>query len=173
MSNPHNSNHKPGLSVDINSPPYMAHTVDAKKQEALTSPDVSRVGAGLADRAASANEHLKNRLKTEQYDFGGHMLKVDGINPGGSVILSVRLSDQGSSAPWTDGEEGKPPPERALKRSNTHKSLARHQVQIPSASSIPEVALASPSPQSAAGKPAGADMPLSDMPLYTASLLCH
>lgn len=33
----------------------------------MTSPDVGKVGEGLAERALSAHEHLKSRLKTEQY----------------------------------------------------------------------------------------------------------
>jgi len=95
------------------------------------------------------------------------MLKVDGINQSGSVILSVRLSDQGSSAPWTDDPDDTPLPVRTLQRSDTHKSLARHNVDIPTARSLPEVSLASPSPQSAEGTKSGiapVTMPLLPFP---------
>lgn len=35
-------------------------------------------------------------------EVGGHKLKVDGINQSGSVVLSVRLADDGTCEPWTD-----------------------------------------------------------------------
>lgn len=68
MSNAHNSSQSPLIRADNRSPFMMiSNTSGTMKDQIVTSPDVGRVGEGLAERALSAHEHLKNRLKTEQY----------------------------------------------------------------------------------------------------------
>lgn len=67
MSNAQKPNRTPKLSVDVRSPFCISSPSGSMKDEMAASPDVGKVGEGLADRAASANEHLKSRLKSEQY----------------------------------------------------------------------------------------------------------
>lgn len=66
MSNAHNSSQTPLLRAD-NRSPFLINAPGTMKDELVTSPDVGKVGEGLAERALSAHEHLKSRLKTEQY----------------------------------------------------------------------------------------------------------
>lgn len=64
-------------------------------------------------------------------DIGGHFIKVDGISPNGTIVVAIRLADNGSCAPWLDNahEEGKRALEQPL-QSKLHDMLARNDIQI-------------------------------------------
>lgn len=58
-------------------------------------------------------------------------MKVDGINPNATIVVAIRLADDGNCAPWLENahEEGKPARSLPL-QSKLHDLLARHDIQI-------------------------------------------
>lgn len=56
---------------------------------------------------------------------------MDGINPNATIVVAIRLADDGFCDPWLENahEENKPPRELPL-QSKLHELLARNDIQI-------------------------------------------
>lgn len=74
---------------------------------------------------------FESTVRVNPAEVGGHKLKVDGINQSGSVVLSVRLADDGHCDPWTDviADEvaaSNAQSELDSQARNTHEFLSQH-----------------------------------------------